>query len=198
MNLRKRYYIAVSVSISCLLVSACLNFSWVMKNKRYETYLNETMSRNLKTMTNSIVNADVMLDFVVSEQTISREQVDNLYFQYHEFAYSVQELEELYVKARGKQSMFNPVNQYHFEIYEFFEHLRTEMDTNLQTVRTINSEELIYYKRLFKLTEEYTDIVQTYRKSSLKVSKDEWVGLLKQLSNVDNSGIIKNSDALAL
>jgi hypothetical protein len=94
--------------------------------------------------------------------------------------------------------MFNPVNQYHFEIYEFFEHLRTEMDTNLQTVRTINSEELIYYKRLFKLTEEYTDIVQTYRNSSLKVSKDEWVELLKQLSNVDNSGIIKNSDALAL
>jgi hypothetical protein len=169
-----------------------------MKSKKYESYLDETISRNLKSMISSIVNADVMLSFVIDNENITREQVDELYFEYHEFAYSVQELEQMYIRVKDKQSMFNPVNQYHFELYQFFEHLKTEMDTTEQNIRKLSEEELVYYRRLFRLTETYTDTLQKYRKSKLKAGEEEWVKLLNNLSNVDNSGIIKENKALTL
>jgi hypothetical protein len=198
LNFKRKYYIAVTLSISCLLISTFLNITNYMKNKRYESHLNEALTRNVKNMGISIVNADVMLSYVIDSQTITREQVEQLYFQSHEFAYCIQELEELYVKVTDKQSMFNPVNQYHFEIFQFFEHLRNRMENEAETVRKLSNEELIYYKRLFNLTECYTDVLQEYTNTKLTIAKEGWLNFLMKLSNIDNSGIIKNNDAISL
>jgi hypothetical protein len=169
-----------------------------MRNKRYESYIEEAMSRNLKSMTSSIANADMLLDNVISKKTITREQVDQLYFQYHEFAYSIQELEHMYIDLQDKESMFNPFNQYHFELYEYFEHLRIEMSINSQLERELKDEEGVYYKRLFRLTESYMDILQKYSSMKLIIDKEDWVDLLNQLSNVDKLGVIKDNNALKL
>lgn len=195
--LGKRYYIAITVSISCLLVCACLDVTFYIKSKRYESYLNETMSRNVKSMIGSIVNAEVVLNYIVDSRTITREQADELYFQYHEFAYSLQELEELYVKVRDEHRVFNPANQYHFELYQFFEHLRTEMDSNIQNVKKLNDDELAYYNKMFNITRSYSDILQKYRSSKLLIQEDEWTNILKKISNVDYEETIKNNNSIS-
>lgn len=191
--LKKRYFIAIIVSISCLFVSACLNICYYLRNKRYESYLDETMSRKVKNMIGSIVNAEVMLNFVIDTKTITKEQADELYFQYHEFAFSVQELEELYIKVRDEQRLFDPVNQQYFEVYQYFEHLRMEMDNNIQTVRKLNEDELKYYNRMFRITKFSSDILQKYRNTKLLIQKDEWSSLLEKLSTVDGKETTNNN-----
>jgi hypothetical protein len=151
------------------------------------------MSRNVKNMIGSIVNAEVMLNFVIDTKTITKEQADELYFQYHEFAFSVQELEELYIKVRDEQRLFNPVNQHHFEAYQYFEHLRVEMDNSIQTVRKLNEDELKYYNRMLRITKLSSDILQKYRNTKLLIQRDEWSILLKKLSNVDGQETINNN-----
>jgi hypothetical protein len=192
---KKRYCIAIAMSISCLFVSTCLNIYYYLRNERNESYLNETMTRSIKSMSSSIVNAEVMLSFVVDNKTITREQTDELYFQYHEFSYSIRELEELYIKVRGEQRLFNSANEYHLEIYQFFEHLRVEMDKNIQTVRKLNDDEINYYNEMLNISKCCSNILQKYRNKRLFVKEDEWIKLLKTLSTVDGKET-KNNNSL--
>jgi hypothetical protein len=186
MNRRKRNYITAALFILVLLSSIYIITSFYIKHKRYETYLNEIVLSQYRVMKFSILDADVLLGFIVEQKAITKEQADELYFDYHEFAYAVDGMENLYVNIRDEQKLFNPINQYHFEYYDFFEHLKDEMDKKNETRRELSDDEISYYKRMFTVTEGYTDIVDKYRKIKFSITKEEYVELLKKLANIDS------------
>lgn len=186
MNRRKRNYITAALFILVLLASIYIITSFYIKNKRYETYLNEIVLSQYRVMKFSILDADVLLGFIVEQKAITKEQADELYFDYHEFAYAVDNMENLYVNIRDEQKLFNPINQYHFEYYDFFEHLKDEMDKKNEARRELSDDEISYYKRMYTVTEVYTDIVDKYRKIKFSITKEEYVELLKKLANIDS------------
>lgn len=190
---RKGYYIVILILATCLLIDTCLNVSYYLKNKRYQYYINETVEKSFKTMTSSIVDADVLLDYIVEQKTITKEQTDQLYFEYHEFAFAVEELNEVYKMLKDEQGAFNEINEFHLEMYSFFENLKVQMEKNGQVVRKMDSNELKYYKRMFSYTEAYAEVLRKYKDVKLVVSEDEWIVLLKEFANIDNLSSTKRS-----